>query len=65
MRPPPPFLTPDQRLSDALPVLLASEQRNVPVVSDPQNRRLIGALAKAEALGLLSEAITAQSTARI
>lgn len=65
MRPPPPVLTPDQRLFDALPVLLASDQRNVPVVSDPHNRRLIGALAKAEALGLLSEAITARSTARL
>ena len=31
MRPIPPCLKPDQKLLDALPTLLASEQRNVPV----------------------------------
>jgi CBS domain-containing protein len=33
MRPRPPCLLPGQKLLDALPVLLASEQRNVPVVN--------------------------------
>jgi CIC family chloride channel protein len=62
MRPRPVCLTPDQKLSDVLPILLASQQRNVPVVNNLNQHRLIGALVKAEALGLLSEAITARST---
>jgi CIC family chloride channel protein len=57
MRPPPPALTPGQRLLDALPVLLSSEQRNVPVVNNLAESRLVGSLKRAEALGLLSEAI--------
>lgn len=61
MRPPPPCLTPNQKLLDALPVLLSSEQRNIPVVSTPKERRLVGALVRAEALGLLSEAISPRS----
>ncbi|MEO5803504.1 MAG: ClcB-like voltage-gated chloride channel protein [Verrucomicrobiota bacterium] len=59
MRPPPPCLTPNQRLLDALPVLLATEQRNVPVVNTFKENRLVGAIVRAEALGLLSEAIAA------
>jgi CIC family chloride channel protein len=61
MRPPPPCLTPNQRLVDALPILLASEQRNVPVVNNLVEFRLVGSVARAEALGLLSEAIAAGS----
>ncbi|MEO6033694.1 MAG: CBS domain-containing protein, partial [Verrucomicrobiota bacterium] len=61
MRPPPPCLTPNQRLLDALPVLLASEQRNVPVVNTFKENRLVGAVVRAEALGFLSEAIAASS----
>jgi CIC family chloride channel protein len=61
MRPPPPCLTPNQRLLDALPVLLASEQRNVPVVNTFKDNRLVGAVVRAEALGFLSEAIAASS----
>jgi chloride channel protein, CIC family len=57
MRPAPVCLTPDRRLTDALPQILASEQRNIPVVNTLQERRLVGALARAEALDLLSEAI--------
>jgi CIC family chloride channel protein len=57
MRPVPPVLTPGQSLQEALPIILASEMRNVPVVSDRHEQRLIGALSRAEALGLLSEAI--------
>jgi len=61
MRPPPVCLTPNQSLLDALPVLLSSEQRNVPVVNTQQERRLVGAVARGEALGVLSEAISPQS----
>lgn len=61
MRPPPPCLTPNQRLVDALPVLLASEQRNVPVVNSQQGKRLIGTVVRAEVLGLFSEAIAART----
>jgi CIC family chloride channel protein len=65
MRPPPACLTPNQRLLDALPVLLASEMRNVPVVNNLQQFRLIGSLARAEALNLVSDAITARAAARV
>jgi CIC family chloride channel protein len=61
MRAPPPCLTPNQRLVDALPVVLASEQRNVPVVNNLVEFRLIGSVVRAEALGVLSEAIAAGS----
>jgi chloride channel protein, CIC family len=61
MRPPPPCLTPNQRLLDALPVLLSSEHRNVPVVNNLTEFRLVGSIGRAEALGLLSEAIAAGS----
>ena len=57
MRPPPACLTPNQRLLDVLPILLASELRNVPVVNSLTEFRLVGAVVKAEALGFLSEAI--------
>ena len=62
MRPPPVCLTPNQLLLDTLPTLLASEQRNVPVVNSLAENRLIGAVVRAEVLGLLSEAIANQST---
>ena len=61
MRPPPPCVTPNQRLLDALPTVLASEQRNVPVVNSFKEFRLVGAVDRAEVLGLLSEAIAAGS----
>jgi len=60
MRPPPSTVTPDQLLLDTLPVMLASEQRNVPVVNSRSENRLIGAVVRAEVLGLLSEAIAAR-----
>jgi len=63
MRPPPPFLTPQQSVADVLPVLLASELRNVPVVNNTRECKLIGAVARAEALGLVSEAISARAAA--
>ena len=62
MRPVPPRLRPGQRLLDALPVVLASEQRNIPVVNNFQDDRLIGSLPRAEALAALSEAIAAGAT---
>jgi len=61
MRDPPPCLTPDQRLSDVLPVLLSSELRNVPVVTTLTAYKLIGSVSRAEALNVLSEAISASS----
>ena len=39
MRPPPPRLWPGQKLLDALPVLLASELRNIPVVNNFEEDR--------------------------
>jgi CIC family chloride channel protein len=63
MRPPPPCVTPNQRLVEVLPVVLASEQRNIPVVSTLRENRLVGALPRAEVLGLFSEAIAASSMA--
>jgi hypothetical protein len=43
--------------AEPLPAVLSSEQRNVPVVKSAEDNRLIGALARAEVLGLFSEAI--------
>ncbi len=65
MRPPPPCLTPDQKLADVLPLLLSSELRNIPVVSSRVENRLVGAIARAEALSLISEAIAARSAPRM
>jgi CIC family chloride channel protein len=65
MRQPPSCLTPNQRLPDVLPILLASEIRNVPVVNNLSEFRLVGTVATAEALGLLSEAITARSAPKM
>jgi chloride channel protein, CIC family len=57
MRPPPACVTPHQRLLDVLPVVLASEQRNIPVVSTLKENRLVGALARAQVLNIFSELI--------
>ncbi len=64
MREPPPCLTPNQHLSDVLPVLLASELRNVPVVNTLTDYKLIGAISRVEALGTLAEAISASTPTR-
>jgi chloride channel protein, CIC family len=61
MRPPPRCLTPHQRLLDALPTVLASELRNVPVVNNPGENRLVGAVIRAEMLAIFSEAFAAKS----
>lgn len=57
MRPPPPVVHPTQKLLDVIPLLLRSELRNVPVVNNPVEFRLIGSISRAEALGLVSEAL--------
>jgi CIC family chloride channel protein len=59
MRPPPPCATPNQRLMEVLPMVLNAELRNIPVVSTLQENRLVGALARAEVLGIFSEVIAA------
>lgn len=59
MRPPPPCVTPNQRLLEALPVVLSSEQRNIPVVNTLKENRLVGALGRAEVLNIFSEVIAA------
>jgi CIC family chloride channel protein len=64
MRPPPPLLTPGQRLHEALPVLLTTDLRHFPVVNNRQERRLVGTLVRAEALGLLAEAIATRTAAK-
>jgi chloride channel protein, CIC family len=61
MRPPPGCLTPGQRLLDALPTVLASELRNVPVVNNPGENKLVGAVVRAEMLAIFSEAIAEKS----
>jgi len=65
MRPIPVCLTPNQKLPDVLPLLLASEIRNVPVVDNAVQKRLIGTVARTEALSLLSEAISARSASQL
>jgi CIC family chloride channel protein len=57
MRPVSLFLTPHQTVMSALPQLLGTELRNIPVVNNASERRLVGRLVRADALGLLSEAI--------
>ena len=57
-------MTPNQLLLDTLPIMLTSEQRNVPVVNSLSENRLVGAVVRAEVLGLLSEAIAAKSQAK-
>lgn len=59
MRPPPPCVTPNQKLLDVLPLVIASEQRNIPVVNSLQENRLVGSLPQAELLGRLSEVLAA------
>jgi len=65
MRPASICLTPNQKLPDVLPLLLASEIRNVPVVDNNNQKRLIGTVARSEALSMLSEAISARSTTQL
>jgi CIC family chloride channel protein len=62
MRPPPKCLTPGQRLLDALPLVLECELRNVPVVNNPMENKLVGAVVRAELLTIFSEAIAEKSS---
>jgi CBS domain-containing protein len=64
MRPTPKCLTPDQRLLDALPLVLESEIRNVPVVNSLRENRLVGSISRAEVLAIFSEAIAEKSDPR-
>jgi CBS domain-containing protein len=57
MRPPPPVLSPADRLLDALPTIVASDLRNIPVVDSRADMKLIGAVVRAEALGLVASAV--------
>jgi CBS domain-containing protein len=59
MRPPPPCVTPHQRLVDIFNLALASPQQNIPVVSTLKDRRLVGALARSQVLDLFAESIIA------
>lgn len=61
MRPPPPCVTPNQSLMDVLPVVMNSEQRNIPVVNTLKEYRLVGTLVRAEVLSIFSEAIAMSS----
>lgn len=61
MRPPPKCLTPGQRLLDALPLVLESELRNIPVVNTLAENRLVGSLSRAQMLAIFSEAIAEKS----
>lgn len=62
MRPPPSFLTPDQKLANVLPILVSSELRNVPVVDSPHRRRLIGRVARAEVIDMMAEILSPLQT---
>jgi CIC family chloride channel protein len=57
MRPPPAVLVPGQRLLEALPTIVASDLRNVPVVNSRKEMRLVGAINRVEALGVVAAAI--------
>lgn len=61
MRPPPRCVTPNQRLVDVFNLALQSQQQNIPVVNTLQEKRLVGALSRAQVLGLFSESIAAGS----
>jgi CIC family chloride channel protein len=65
MRPPPKCLIPSQTLPDALPILLSSDIRNVPVVNNLSQYRLVGTIMRGEALSLLSEVISARSIPKV
>ncbi len=64
MRAAPKTLTPAQPLLDALPTVLESELRNVPVVNNYAENRLVGAVTRAELLTIFSEAIAEKSDPR-
>ena len=61
MRPAPVPVTPGQRLIEILPAVLASEQRNIPVVNNLKENKLVGALLRSEVLTIFSEVIDSTS----
>lgn len=60
MRTVPICLTPNQRILEVLPEILASEQRNIPIINNLSEHRLIGSLPRAETLGILTETLSAK-----
>jgi chloride channel protein, CIC family len=62
MRPLPQCVTPQQKLTGITSVLLTSELRNIPVVNNFHEYKLVGSIGRAEGLSILSEAITARTT---
>jgi CIC family chloride channel protein len=60
MRDAPQTLTPNQKLVEAFPTLLQSELRNVPVVNNRIENKLVGSVLRSEALGLISQALAAR-----
>ena len=60
MREAPAALTPNQKLVDAFSTLLQSELRNVPVINNRVESRLVGSVLRSEALQMISEALTAR-----
>jgi len=61
MRPTPVVLTPQQSLLEVFSVVLNSELRNIPVVNNEIEKKLIGSVVRAEALGIISEAISVRT----
>lgn len=61
MRPVPPCVTPNQPLVDVFNLAILSQQQNIPVVNTLADKRLVGALSRAQVLGLFSETIAASS----
>lgn len=61
MRPPPPVVTPNQRLVDVFNLAVASQQQNIPVVNTLSGMKLVGALSRTHVLGLFAETIAAGS----
>jgi len=59
MRPATHYLVAYQSLVDVINVLLEAPMRNIPVVNNEVEKKLVGSVLKSEALGILSEAITA------
>lgn len=63
MKPTPVTLTPNQKLLDCLPTILATDVRNIPVVNNQKEQRLIGAVVRSEVLSQLSETFAISSSA--
>src|SRR5690606_42104914 len=61
MRPPPPCVTPTQRLVDVFNLALASRLQNVRVVNTQDAMRLIGSLARGEGVNLSSDTLSTRT----